>query len=71
MLNFRDDNSEFRLLQSLQNDSIDSKYGFDRVKDATERVGWLLNMHPVLLNFWLNLKLAILSPFLCNSRLKF
>jgi DNA polymerase epsilon subunit 1 len=43
----RDDSTEFRIKQSLDNDAIDSKFGFDRIKDATERVGWLLNMHSV------------------------
>ncbi|CAL8111322.1 unnamed protein product [Orchesella dallaii] len=40
------DNSENRIRQSFDNDAIDSKFGFNRVKDVTERVGWLLNMHP-------------------------
>lgn len=32
---------------SRENDSIDSKYGFDRVKDYNERTGYLINMHSV------------------------
>lgn len=28
-----------------ENDKIDSKYGFDRVKDTQERTGYLINMH--------------------------
>jgi len=32
---------------SRENDNIDSKYGFDRVKDGTERTGYLINMHSV------------------------
>jgi DNA polymerase epsilon subunit 1 len=32
---------------SRENDTIDSKYGFDRVKDITERTGYLINMHSV------------------------
>ncbi|XP_037953438.1 DNA polymerase epsilon catalytic subunit 1 [Teleopsis dalmanni] len=31
--------------QSRENDKIDAKYGFERVKDSTERVGYLINMH--------------------------
>ncbi|KAH8310400.1 hypothetical protein KR044_001123, partial [Drosophila immigrans] len=31
--------------QSRENDKIDSKYGFDRVKDSLERTGYLINMH--------------------------
>lgn len=41
------DNAEIRVRQSYENDAIDSKFGFNRVKDVSERVGWLLNMHPV------------------------
>lgn len=33
--------------QSRENDKIDSKYGFDRVKDSQERTGYLINMHSV------------------------
>ena len=29
------------------NEVIDSKYGFERYKEPTERLGWLMNMHPV------------------------
>lgn len=49
--------------QSRENDKIDSKYGFDRVKDGLERTGYLINMHTVLIRF---LKLLI---FLNNSLL--
>ncbi|XP_017476166.1 PREDICTED: DNA polymerase epsilon catalytic subunit A isoform X2 [Rhagoletis zephyria] len=31
--------------QSRENDKIDSKYGFDRIKDSIERTGYLINMH--------------------------
>ncbi|KAL9894607.1 DNA polymerase epsilon catalytic subunit 1 isoform 1-T1 [Glossina fuscipes fuscipes] len=31
--------------QSRENDKIDAKYGFDRVKDTLERTGYLINMH--------------------------
>ncbi|XP_014281923.1 DNA polymerase epsilon catalytic subunit 1 [Halyomorpha halys] len=40
-----EDNSEYRLRQCIENDKIDSKYGFDRVKDFEERIGYLINMH--------------------------
>jgi hypothetical protein len=26
---------------------MDTKYGFEKHKDSSERLGWLLNMHPV------------------------
>ena len=28
-------------------DAMDAKFGFERYKDPTERLGWLINMHPV------------------------
>ncbi|KAM8707435.1 hypothetical protein ACLKA7_011510 [Drosophila subpalustris] len=31
--------------QSRENDKVDAKYGFDRVKDSVERTGYLINMH--------------------------
>lgn len=43
----REDNSENRLKQALENDAIDSKYGFKRVADHQERAGFLINMHTV------------------------
>lgn len=30
-----------------ENDAIDEKYGFFRVKDHSERTGFLINMHTV------------------------
>lgn len=39
--------SDKRLQRSQQNDVIDRKFGFERYKDPKERVGWLINMHPV------------------------
>lgn len=42
-----DEGSDRRLQQSLENDAIDAKYGFNRYKDTQEKIGWLLNMHPV------------------------
>ncbi|CAH0549983.1 unnamed protein product [Brassicogethes aeneus] len=41
----REESSEFRLRQVIENDLIDAKYGFERVKDHNERTGFLLNMH--------------------------
>lgn len=38
---------EARTLRIQTNELIDSKYGFDRYKDPTDRLGWLINMHPV------------------------
>ncbi|KAF7265187.1 hypothetical protein GWI33_021380 [Rhynchophorus ferrugineus] len=42
---FREESSEFRLKQMLENDAIDAKYGFERISDNSERTGFLLNMH--------------------------
>jgi hypothetical protein len=28
-------------------ESLDSKFGFERITDGPPRLGWLLNMHPV------------------------
>lgn len=42
-----DGGSDKRLQQSLENDALDAKYGFNRYKESQEIVGWLLNMHPV------------------------
>ncbi|KAL4706978.1 hypothetical protein ACJJTC_019516 [Scirpophaga incertulas] len=41
----REESSESRIRIALENDRIDSKYGFDRVKDTKERTGYLINMH--------------------------
>ncbi|XP_068086023.1 DNA polymerase epsilon catalytic subunit 1 [Anabrus simplex] len=41
----REETSELRIRESLENDSIDVKYGFERVSDHLERVGFLINMH--------------------------
>lgn len=41
----REESSETRIRIALENDRIDSKYGFDRVKDLKERTGYLINMH--------------------------
>lgn len=39
--------SEARVLRIQSNDTLDVKYGFDRYKEPVERLGWLINMHPV------------------------
>lgn len=54
LLRFSEDSSEWRIQQMLENDSIDMKYGFERVSDALERTGFLLNMHTVRLNNYLH-----------------
>ncbi|CAK1550449.1 unnamed protein product [Leptosia nina] len=41
----REESSESRIRNALDNDRIDSKYGFDRVRDSKERTGYLINMH--------------------------
>ncbi|XP_023014693.2 DNA polymerase epsilon catalytic subunit 1 [Leptinotarsa decemlineata] len=41
----REESSEFRLRQVIENENIDLKYGFERLKDHQERTGFLLNMH--------------------------
>ncbi|XP_049530617.1 DNA polymerase epsilon catalytic subunit 1 [Anopheles darlingi] len=40
-----DDTNEIGYRQSRENDQIDLKYGFERVKDTQERTGYLINMH--------------------------
>ncbi|CAH1796227.1 unnamed protein product [Owenia fusiformis] len=42
----REDATDKRMKRALENDEIDSKYGFDRHKETNEKVGWLINMHP-------------------------
>lgn len=44
---FREDNAENRIRQALENDAVDTKYGFKRVTDHQERAGFLINMHTV------------------------
>lgn len=39
--------TESRLNRIQSNDVLDVKYGFDRYKESVERLGWLMNMHPV------------------------
>ncbi|XP_037072699.1 DNA polymerase epsilon catalytic subunit A-like [Pollicipes pollicipes] len=42
---WKEDASQKRLQNSLDNDAIDTKFGFCRARDVCERVGWLLNFH--------------------------
>ncbi|KAK2153411.1 hypothetical protein LSH36_298g04118 [Paralvinella palmiformis] len=42
----REDSSEKRLQRALVNDEVDLKYSFERHRETTERIGWLINMHP-------------------------
>lgn len=42
---FKEDSSDVRLKQSIENDLIDNKYGFFRIKDYQEHTGYLINMH--------------------------
>ena len=46
----REDSTEKRVQRAKLNDEIDQKFGYDRYKDPQERVGWLINMHPVRTN---------------------
>lgn len=39
--------TEARINRIQSNDVLDVKYGFDRYKDSVDRLGWLINMHPV------------------------
>ncbi|KAJ8965898.1 hypothetical protein NQ314_003839 [Rhamnusium bicolor] len=41
----REESSEFRLREVIENENIDVKYGFERLKNHQERTGFLLNMH--------------------------
>ena len=42
--------TEARVLRIQSNDTLDVKYGFDRYKEPVDRLGWLMNMHPVSSN---------------------
>lgn len=44
---FKEDSNDVRLKQSIENDLIDNKYGFVRIKDYQEHTGYLINMHSV------------------------
>lgn len=47
----RDDGSSMSALKRLERsqftDEMDSRFGFDRMKEPGEKTGWLINMHPV------------------------
>ena len=47
MCNRDDPSSHSRLLRAQRSDEIDAKFGYERYKDPGERLGWLINMHPV------------------------
>ena len=47
MFHRREESSEKRLQRARLNDEVDQKFGFERYKDPQEKVGWLINMHPV------------------------
>lgn len=36
-----------RLERSQWRDKMDSRFGFERLKEPGEKTGWLINMHPV------------------------
>ncbi|XP_055866677.1 DNA polymerase epsilon catalytic subunit A-like isoform X1 [Biomphalaria glabrata] len=42
----REDSTEKRLKRAILNDEIDTRFGYERYKDTTEKTGWLINMHP-------------------------
>ena len=37
-----------RIQRVTFNDDMDAKYGFIRYKSSNEKIGWLLNMQPVI-----------------------
>lgn len=44
----RDEGSAVKRLERSQfTDEMDSRFGFDRMKEPGEKTGWLVNMHPV------------------------
>ena len=49
----RDDGTsvEARLRRIQTNEAIDLKYGYARHKEPVDRLGWLINMHPVRASF--------------------
>ena len=42
-----DEGVDKRLEAAIINDEIDLKLGFERYKDPQEKIGWLVNLHPV------------------------
>lgn len=53
LLSFRDDGPSSsvsalkRLERSQWTDKMDLRFGFERLKEPSEKTGWLINMHPV------------------------
>lgn len=48
MNGYRDDTSaSARYLRAQRSDEVDARFGFNRYVDITERMGWLINIHPV------------------------
>lgn len=43
----RDDTSSNKYQRAQRCEEMDRKFGFERYMDPVERVGWLINMHPV------------------------
>ncbi|RZF46596.1 hypothetical protein LSTR_LSTR002928 [Laodelphax striatellus] len=41
----KEETSEFRVRQAIENNAVDEKYGFKRLKHNDERTGYLINMH--------------------------
>ncbi|XP_073973254.1 DNA polymerase epsilon catalytic subunit 1 isoform X2 [Rhodnius prolixus] len=42
-----EDSTDFRLRQANLSDNIDAKYGFCRISDHQERIGFLINIHSI------------------------
>ena len=47
ILRSREDSTEKRLHEAVLNDEIDARFGYERYKEAADKTGWLINMHPV------------------------
>ena len=48
---YREDSSAATRYQRAQKgDEIDARFGFERYRGTTERMGWLINIHPVSSN---------------------
>ncbi|XP_039283003.1 DNA polymerase epsilon catalytic subunit 1 [Nilaparvata lugens] len=41
----KEESSEFRVRQAIENNAVDEKYGFKRLKHHEEKTGYLINMH--------------------------
>lgn len=58
--------TEKQIKRTRVNDELDLRYGYDRHKDPSEKVGWLINMHPVL-NIVIAVNLLMLALLVtCN-----